>query len=201
MANNCADRFIQAVNDFIFVEDAPQKCDVIFVPGSLLVDHVLKAAELYRAGYAPYVLPSGFHAIGSEPEDGVHGYPSEWAWMRSVLMENGVPDDAIMCEDRATYTWENAQFSRRTLEECGIEVRRGMLCCQSFHARRALLYYQAAFPETEWLVCPAVHAGSARDDWYLTAKGRQRILGEVRRLGDQVNEVFDMMLGEDVPRR
>lgn len=196
-----SDRFVRAVTDFIFVKDAPQPCDAIFIPGSLLADHVLKAAELYRAGYAPWVLPSGCHAIGRELPGGVHGYDTEWAWMRALLMENGVPDSAILREDEATFTWENAQLSRRVTEAAGIPVRRGMLCCLSFHARRALLYYQAAFPETEWLVCPAEHAGSARDDWFRTPKGRQRILGEVRRLGDQVNEVFELMMEETAPDR
>ena len=40
--------------------------------------------------------------------------------------------------------------------------------------------------------------GFNREDWYLTAEGRAMILGEVRRLGDQVNEVFAMML-EQIP--
>ena len=54
-----AERFIQAVNEFIFVEDQPEKADVIFVPGSRKIENAIRAAELYKAGYAPYVLPSG----------------------------------------------------------------------------------------------------------------------------------------------
>ena len=58
-----AKRFIRAVTEFIFVQDAPEKADVIFIPGSRKVEHAIRAAELYRAGYAPYVLPSGRFTI------------------------------------------------------------------------------------------------------------------------------------------
>ena len=52
-------RIIQDISDYIFVSDAPEKADVIFVPGASRPEHALRAAELWRAGYAPYVLPSG----------------------------------------------------------------------------------------------------------------------------------------------
>ena len=121
-------------------------------------------------------------------------YETEWAYLRAVLEDAGVPDEAILREDQATYTWENAQLSRRVTDAMGLTVQRAILCCRSYHARRALLYYQAAFPEAEIRVCPASVPGFNRGDWYLTAEGRAMILGEVRRLGDQVNEVFAMML-------
>ena len=111
-------------------------------------------------------------------------------------MKHGVPDSAILREDQATYTWENAQFSRDVLRAQGIPVKTAILCCKAFHARRALLYYQAAMPDVRFLVCPVQNPGCARDDWYLTEKGRARVLGEVQRLGSQVNEVFSMMLDE-----
>ena len=194
MMNEGTRRYIRAVTDLVFVQDAPEAGDVILIPGSLHEEHVLLAAKLYRAGYAPWVLPSGRHAIGLDRFEGDPAFDSEWAWMRSLLMANGVPDTAILREDRATYTWENAQFSRRVTDVMGLQVRKALLCCRAFHAARAQLYYQAAFPEARLLVCPAPVPGFSRDDWFLTPQSRACILGEVRRLGDQVNEVFEMML-------
>lgn len=188
------DGFIRAVTDFIFIAHEPAPADVIFVPGSAYPEHVLRAAELYRQGFAPLVLPSGQFAIGSAGFVGDPDYATEWAWMQALLLQNGVPDCAILREDRATYTWENAQFSRQVTDAAGVIVHRGILCCKPYHARRALLYYQAAYPETEWLVCPADFPACDRTTWHLTAEGRTQVLGEVRRLGDQVNEVFEMML-------
>ncbi|MGN1369709.1 MAG: YdcF family protein [Aristaeellaceae bacterium] len=201
-----AERFIRAVTDFIFVEDAPEKADVIFVPGSRKVENALRAAELYRAGYAPYVLPSGRYTISRGyflelPEPLKSEYPgvyeTEWAFLRAVLMKHGVPDSAILREDQATYTWENAQRSRDVLKAQGIDCSTAILSCHAFHARRALLYYQAAMPHTRFIVCPAGMPGCTRDDWYQSPKGRARVLGELQRLGGQVGEVFDMMLEEN----
>lgn len=199
-ANRGPSPFIRAVTEFIFTEDMPQQADVIFVPGCGHPEHVLRAAALYRAGYAPYILPAGLHGIAKDRFDAVPGFDSEWAWMRQLLMDAGVPENAILREDRSLFTWENAQFSRRTTDALGLHVEKALLCCRAFHARRALLYYQAAFPETEILVCPAQTAGLGRSDWYCTAKGRARVLGEVRRLGDQVNEVFEMMMARESER-
>lgn len=198
-----AERFIRAVTAFVFVEDAPEKADVIFVPGSRKIENAIRAAELYRAGYAPLVLPSGRYAttygcFRGVPEKYRADYPdeyeTEWAFLRAVLMKHGVPEEAILREDRATYTWENAQYSRDVLAAHGIEPRTAILCCHAFHARRALMYYQAAMPHTRFVVCPQATPGYGRDDWFLSEKGRARVMGEVQRLGSQVNEVFAMML-------
>ena len=110
--------------------------------------------------------------------------------------ENGVPEAAILREDQATYTWENALRSREVLASAGVKADTAILCCHAFHARRALLYYQAAMPQTRFIVCPTATPGYTREDWYLTPKGRDRVLGEVARLGSQVRDVFDMMLEE-----
>lgn len=201
-----AEGFIQGVNAFVFLADEPFQADVILVPGNANPCHAIRAAALYRQGYAPWVLPSGRYTkevggfAGADPAyqaDYPGPYETEWAFLRAVLMQEGVPKDAILREDTATYTWENALRSRAVTDAAGLTVRRAILCCHSFHARRALLYYQAAFPEADFRVCPAALPGFSREDWHLTAEGRARILGEVRRLGDQVQEVFAMMLEQN----
>lgn len=201
-----AEAFIRAVTDFVFVEHPPEKADVILIPGSRKIEHALHAAALYRAGYAPWVLPSGRFAVSNGHFKGVperyqadypDAYETEWAFLRAVLMRHGVPESAILREDNATYTWENARFSRDVLVRLGIPCRTAILACHAFHARRALLYYQAAMPRTRFVVCPAQTPGYARADWFLTDKGRRCVLGEVERLGGQIGEVFSAMLDEN----
>lgn len=202
-----AEGYIRAVGDFVFVEDAPEEADIIFVPGASRPEHALRAAALYRAGLAPYVLPSGRYPKTAGRFLGVKerfraeypgAFESEWDFLRHVLMRSGVPEEAILREDQSTFTWENALLSRRVTDAMGLTVRRAILCCKSFHARRALLYYQAAYPETRFLVCPAALPGYGREDWYLTEKGRAVVLGEVARLGDQIQEVFASMLSTEL---
>lgn len=199
-----ADRLIAAVTEFIFVEDTPREADVIFLPGARKTGHALRAAELYRAGYAPSVVPSGryslkrgrFIGVPEEYQAEYGGeYETEWEFLRAVLMKNGVPASAILREDQATFTWENALRSKETCDRAGIALRRAILCVRPFHARRALTYYQAAMPETEFLVCPGGEAGLTRDTWFLTPEGRSRVFGEVARMGSQITPQAAMLLG------
>ena len=195
--------YVRAVSDFIFVAHEPVKSDVIFVPGASHAEHALKAAELYCAGYAPYVLPAGRFSVKlghfkgvseAERADYPDEYETEWHFLRAVLLRAGVPERAILREDQSTFTWENALFSRRVTDAAGIRVERALLCCRAFHARRALTYYQTAFPEADIRVCPAVTPGLGPEDWYLTEAGRRRVLGEVSRMGGQVAEAAGMLL-------
>ncbi len=50
--------FIKEITSFIFVEDKPEYCDIIFIPGSAWPEPAEKASKLWLEGYAPYILPS-----------------------------------------------------------------------------------------------------------------------------------------------
>jgi uncharacterized SAM-binding protein YcdF (DUF218 family) len=74
-------------------------------PGNSL-PRALAAAELYRSGRVEYIIPSG----GVEWEiDGE--MISESRYMRRILIENGVPEDAIILEDEARTTKENMIYA------------------------------------------------------------------------------------------
>lgn len=197
-------QFYDCITEFIFVEDEPQKADVIFVPGGNYPDAARHAASLYREGYAPYVLPSGKYSIMVGrfvlPEESAvqafgQEYETEFAYLQAVLNAAGVPDAAILREDRATYTYQNAIFSRETLERHGISVHRAILCCQAFHARRCLMYYQEQFPDTEFLVCPVVTRGISKENWMKDPQKIDTVLGELERCGGQFHAIMREHMG------
>ncbi len=182
-------RFYDYITEFIFVEDEPAAADIIFVPGGNYPEAAVRAAGLYRQGFAPYVLPSGKYSILNgkfESEE----FETEWEYLRAVLTAHGVPGTAILREDQASYTYENAVCSRKRTDAEGITVSRALLCCQAFHARRCLLYYQEQFPEAEILVCPVVTRGISRGNWYRTDEGIDTVLGEMERCGGQFHEIM-----------
>lgn len=201
-----AQQFVQAVSDFIFVQEEPCKADVIFVPGNASPEHALLAAKLYHQGYAPLILPSGKHSVKDERFMGVapawrstypDQYETEWQFLRDVMLREGVPNEAILREDQATFTCDNAVKSRAVTDQLGINVRRGILCCRSFHARRALLYYQTAYPETAFCVCAASVPGLNRDDWFASETGRDTVFGELKLLGSQVRKEFETLMQQE----
>lgn len=182
-------RFFQCISDFIFMEDKPEKADVIFVPGGNYPDAALHAAKLYREGWAPYVLPSGRYSILTGKFENPD-FETECDYLFSILQQNGVPDHALIREDQATFTYENAKYSQKRLAELGITAKKAILCCQAFHARRSFLYYQEQFPDTEIFVCPIVTKGISKDTWYQTELGIDTVLGEMERCGGQFHQIM-----------
>lgn len=186
-------KYLQAVTNFIFVEDEPEESDIIFVPGNTSPLPSERAAGLYRDGFAPFILPSGRYqkALGYFPgpslkqEQYYGSYETEWDFMRDVLLQNGVPDTAILKENMAQYTLRNAQLSKEVLELAHIKVHRAILCCNPYHARRCLMYYSMVFPNTKFLVCPAKDSPVTRDNWQESESGLKTVLGEVERCGRQ----------------
>ena len=198
-------QWIRDVADFIFLQDAPAPADVIFIPGN---GHALPAelaARLYGEGLAPWVLPSGRYAIGTSgfagQLSGVRRYEgpfdTEWAFMRRILLDNGVPEHAILREDEATYTYQNAIYSRRRTDAMKLTVSRGIICCMPVHARRAKMYYETLFPEAQLLVCPAPGAAVTRESWLQSPEGIDAVLGELSRCGGQFHDILKALMQQN----
>ena len=190
-------KFLKQYTDFVFVEHSPAPSDIIFIPGNGYPQMAEYAAGLWRKGLAPLLLPSGKYSTLTGRFSGVQSrqslypgpYETEWAFLRDVLIKNGVPESSILREDSATYTYENAIQSRKLTDSLGLKVRRAILCCHAWHARRCLLYYQLLFPEAEILVCPS-DTGVNRENWYKTGDGIDLVLGEVERCGSQFHLIL-----------
>ena len=142
--------FREEVTKYIFAEDVLQKADIILIPGNAYPQNAERAAALYRQGYAPYILPSGkystlvghFAGVCEKADRYNKEYKTEWEFLKDVLVQNGVDESAILKEDQATFTWENARFSREVTDKAEIEIKKALLCCKNYHARRSLMYYQ-----------------------------------------------------------
>ena len=153
---------IEDITKFIFIKDEPEKADIIFIPGSSNWVLAETAARLYKEDKAGKIMPSGmyFYQFGrfmnervtDERYKGV--YRTEAEFLASVLIKNGVPEENVIKEERATNTYENAIFSKELIKEMGNEVKTAILCPQAFHARRAFMTYSHLFPDTEFYVVP-----------------------------------------------
>ena len=116
MMNDVYEKFLKSSEEFIFAENKPEKSDIIFVPGNGYPQMAEKAAELFKKGMADWILPSGKYSVVNGKFSGVleksnvydKEYGTEWEFLRDVLIKNGVPDQKILKEDQATFTYENA---------------------------------------------------------------------------------------------
>ncbi|MEE0713985.1 MAG: YdcF family protein [Blautia sp.] len=191
------DKFLNQITEFIFVEDKPEKSDVIFIPGSGFPQLAEEAAKLYHQGLVPYILPSGRYSVLNGKFAGVQEkkelydgeYETEWEFLKEVLKKNHVSEEHILREDKAMYTYENAIYSRKVTDCLGMKIKKAILCCKPYHARRSLLYYQLLYPETQFFVRPIQDSDVKRENWYLTEKGIRLVFGEVQKIGEQFEDI------------
>lgn len=187
-------KIIKAITDFIFVEDTPQKSDAIMVVGGSYPEAAEIAADLWKQGYADKIMIGGGVSIKTGKFPGSHSkqdiynkvYDDEREFYTDVLVKNGVDKNAIYGENKSSFTKENALYARKLAEEQNLTVHKAILICKSFHARRCLMFYQLEFPQVEFYVKTFDGFDINKDNWYLSEYGRQRVLGELKRCGEQI---------------
>ena len=196
-------RIITDITNFIFIEDKPQKVDAIFLPGGSHPEQPEYAAELHKQGVAPILIVSGGVSVKKQKFDGVKSksdiyskeYKTDCEFLTDALNINGVPKSTIYGEDKSGHTRDNAFFSRKVADENGLEIKTAIIVCKAFHARRCLMLYQMAFPDTKFYVCPVVCMGITKDNWYKSEQGIDRVLGELARCGNQfVGDIKEYLL-------
>ncbi len=167
------------ISELVFVETEIKTADIILVPGGSHSQLMEKAAELYKQGLAPYILPSG-HFNHKIPN-----YISEWEFLKSIGLKLGVPVEKILKEDQARHTFENAEFSWKVIKENMLSVKQAILVCKAYHSRRALLTYQSVFPkDIEFFVaCVPDKREIRKDNWFLDEEKIKVVMDEVVKIG------------------
>jgi uncharacterized SAM-binding protein YcdF (DUF218 family) len=128
-------------------------------------DRVWLAAQLYHTGLAPKIIASG----GSfETSDGTVLVP-EAELMRTLLLDFGVPTDAILLEPRSRNTRENASESRKLLGDQDNVA----LVTSAYHMPRAMREMQLA----------GIHAFAFPSGFLIPRKGRPAFQQWVPSLG------------------
>lgn len=121
--------------------DDGRKADVIVVMGAAQYDGVPSpllrlrlehALDLWRAGRAPTIAVTG----GKQEGDRF----TEAAASRRWLVDNGVPDSAILAEEVGASTWESLTELAPVLREAG--VRRAIAVSSRWHVERVVLSLQ-----------------------------------------------------------
>lgn len=140
---------LQTVWDYLVIDDEmPEKADAVVVGGSgFLTDGALRAAELYHRGVAPIVVVSGYMSpIFS-------GITTEADLLAGVLVERGVPSEAILRDHEATNTGENIINSADLLKHAGVNARKIVLVHKPFMTRRFLATALAQWPQSQPKLC------------------------------------------------
>ena len=97
-------------------------------------DRMWHAARLYKAGKAPVLILSGGLAYAE-------GTMSEAASMQTFLRDLGVPDAAMLLEERSVNTRENAQYTAKLMRERGMQSL--LLVTSALHMPRSVRLFEA----------------------------------------------------------
>ncbi len=123
---------MQGIGHWLIKEDTLQQVEATFVLSGAAEERCTLAADLYRRGFTPLIIPTGeginptLEAVGMSIMDAEVG--------RQALLRMGVDSSAIRVLKRGTSTFEESEeilgYSRRE------EFRRVMIISSKFHTRR-----------------------------------------------------------------
>ena len=124
----------------------PSDCIVGF--GCYNDDIPLRCAQLYHQGYAPKVLFTG--GLGRNTAD--LWTESEAERFGRIARQAGVPEDALILENKSTNSAENILFTRDKLAEVGLTPTRLIGVHKPFMERRLYAAWQVYWPEMDILI-------------------------------------------------
>ena len=132
----------QIIWDYMRYERSLEKADIIIGLGSTDVRTAEWCGKLYHEGYAPLILFTG--ARGRMTREAFTENEADVYAKRAI--ELGVPENAILKEDRATNTGENILFAHKLLEEKGISANSLILVTTPYMLRRAYATFMKQWP-------------------------------------------------------
>lgn len=138
----------QQLWDYHHVNQRLQKSDCILVLGSHDLRVAERGAELYLQGWAPLLVFSGglgrlTQEMWSEPE------ADKFA---KIALEMGVPEEAILIENKSTNTGENILFTQQLLQKENLAPERFIVVQKPYMERRSFATFKKHWPEKELIV-------------------------------------------------
>lgn len=141
-------RLARIVWDYHHMHHRLGAADVIVVLGSHDLRVAKRGAHLYLEGLAPLVVMSGglgnlTRDLWDEPE--AHKFAA-------IARAMGVPDSAILVEDRSTNTGENLRFTRELLRDEALDPKKIILVQKPYMERRVYATFKKVWPDVDAVV-------------------------------------------------
>jgi len=132
-------------------------------------NRLLHTFRLYKAGKAPLIIISGGNAFPQLT------LLSEASYISEILVEWGIPNEAIIVEGESRNTWENAKETQKIVQR--LHLNRVLLVTSALHMPRALLTFRSAgvdvFPSASSISSPLVRPQIL--DWLPSLTGLGKI--------------------------
>jgi uncharacterized SAM-binding protein YcdF (DUF218 family) len=147
------DEALKEVWEHMHMGHTLKKADVIFVLGNRDIRVAAYAAKLYQEGWASYILFSGSGDIhNSKPGREQFAGSTEAEIFTQIAIKAGVPQEAILVENKSQNTGQNYEFSKRLLLERGIQPKTVIAVQKPYMERRTYATGKVQWPEVELIV-------------------------------------------------
>lgn len=137
--------------DYHHMNQQLKKADAILVLGSHDVRVAAYAAELFKQGWAPWIIFSGgVGHIGDLLETGWEKTEAEM--FAEVAKKYGVPVTRMILENKSTNGGENFLFTARVLVERGLDLHSFIVAQKPYMERRAYATGKKLWPDKKLIV-------------------------------------------------
>ena len=168
---------IEAITNFIFINDIPVKADLIIVPGSSHSQLPKKAVYLYKKGLSKKILFTG----GFNPKIS----QNECCYGKDIALASGIPQKDICCECISSNTKENALESHKIVEKYKLAHKTIFLVCKPYHARRLKMTFSKIFSKSYLLMIPTKDERNiTRNNWWKDKDKTVKVMEEIGKIGE-----------------
>lgn len=144
---------LRTIWDYMHMHHALKKADAIFVLGNRDVRVAEYAAKLWLDGWAPYLICSGSGDIHNDkPGRERFSGTTEAEVFAGIAREMGVPEEAILIENKSQNTGQNYEFALRLLKEKGIDAGILIAVQKPYMERRTYATGKVWLPNIELIV-------------------------------------------------
>ncbi len=163
----------------------------VFAFGSNETRVAERAVELYHQNYAPYIIFSG--ASGRES----YLLKEEAEVFADIAIAEGVPEEKIIKESESTNTGENITFTRKLLQEKGLNFNSFILVHKPYVERRVYATFRKQWPEADCVVT----SPSVTFEMYATERQHENwvdvLVGNLYRIKEYPAKGFQ--IAQDIP--
>lgn len=174
------------ISEFLFLEDQDQSGDIAIALGIKNWWNPLnKAIELYNSGAVKKILFTGGVNRASGEQEARSMYES--------AIEQGIPKDDLILEEKATNTLENVLFSKEVLEKIGLlkDIKSVCAIMANIHARRVMMTFKKNFPSNiKVKACPYLYDpyNWTKETWTLDPIARRFVGKEVEKIDEYLKK-------------
>lgn len=149
---------LKEAGNFLVINEKPVTSDVIIMLSGGEIERLEKSVELYKMGYAPFII------ISNGKEDNLY----------QAAQDMGIPSNSLLLEKDANSTKENALFTKSLMKKH--QFKSAIVVSSNYHMRRVKNNFTQVFADTDirrLTYCSIPDNGYNPDQWWKTEEERQ----------------------------